>query len=242
MKNILIIIAILTTITVQGQQLEIGFNTGLSYTKVSEEPLAWGGALLTKVNDSWIDYKRLSAATEFYVRRQHKNWFYQVGIQNIQFGYHEHDAISTEINENNEIVSYWRGVMKFNFSYLHLPLRLGYRINCRRLKILPSIGVSPGLLLAQNVVMVDHPNPDLREGKPEGVEKFNFNVLAGLGLMYELNEKFDLQMNFTRQIGLKNMSNEMYYPNSYFFHRGSFLTLGLNYKINKKSKSEEHES
>lgn len=238
MNNSLTIIALLTTMTVQGQELEIGLNTGLSYTKVSEKPLAWGGALLTKVNDSWIDYKRLSIPTEIYLRRQHKHWFYQVGIQNIQFGYHEQDAIFTVTNENNEIESYWRGVMKYNFSYLHVPLKFGYRVNCGRLRISPSIGVSPGLLLAHHVVMVDHPIPDLRKGKPEGVEKFNFNVIAGLGLMYELNEKFDLQMNFTRQIGLKNMSNERYFPNSYFFHRGSFLTLGLNYKINKKSNSE----
>jgi hypothetical protein len=237
MKNILTIIALLTTLTVQGQQLEIGLNTGPSYTKISTDPLILRG-YSSRINGSLLDLKRLSLASEIYLRRQHKHWFYQVGIQNIQFGYHARDVGFSVVNENNEIESYWRGVMKYNFSYLHLPLRLGYRINFNRLKVSPSVGASPGLLLAHNVVMVDHPNPDLRKGKPEGVEKFNFNVLADLGLMYELNQNFDLQMNFTRQIGLKNMSNERYFPNSYFFHRGSFLTLGLNYKINKKSNSE----
>ena len=237
MKNILIIIALLTTMTVQGQQLEIGLNSGLSYTKISTDPLILRGYYSSRINGSLLDLKRLSLASEIYLRRQHKRWFYQIGIQNIQFGYHaQHVKISEYLGDNR--YSYWKGIQKRNDSYLHLPLRLGYKTGGKKLKCIFNFGASPGYLLSSRNHYVDYPNSLYRKTKLERVEKFNFNVLAGLGLMYELNENFDIQMQFSRQIGLINLIDEKNYPNNYSYHRGSFLTLGINYKINKKSKSE----
>lgn len=216
MKTVLLLIGLIVTIAVQGQQLEIGVNTGLSNTNIR--------GLIAARN---------SITADVFLRRQHRHWFYQAGIQSIQFGSHLKDHSFLVFQEEGPH-RFVKGTVKYNFSYLHLPLSIGYRMGQKRLKFITCTGVSPGLLLHHVVVHENHPDPTYRRATPSGVGRFNVNWLLGLGASYDLNETMGVQVMYTGQSGFTDLSNDIFFPGSSFRHIGSFFTIGLKYDISRK--------
>lgn len=107
------------------------------------------------------------------------------------------------------------GSLNQNFGYIEVPVEIEYNLIDKKVG-LKVIGGASSLFLDENSVSVNGQNGSIELGESNNLESLSFTTNIGMGVDYQLNDKFKLNLEPTFKYQLNSFSNTSG-VNPYFF-------------------------
>ena len=107
------------------------------------------------------------------------------------------------------------GSLSQNFGYIEVPVEIEYSLIDKKVG-LKVIGGASSLFLDENSVSVNGQNGSIELGESNNLESLSFTMNIGMGVDYQLNDKFKLNLEPTFKYQLNSFSNTSG-VNPYFF-------------------------
>ncbi len=107
------------------------------------------------------------------------------------------------------------GSLSQNFGYIEVPVEIEYSLIDKKVG-LKVIGGASSLFLDENSVSVNGQNGSIELGESNNLESLSFTTNIGMGVDYQLNDKFKLNLEPTFKYQLNSFSNTSG-VNPYFF-------------------------
>lgn len=222
MKNLCLLILILSSFKVVGQSHLVGLKGGTNWTSISSYNFA-----------SQISFKRgiTSGLTYDYLFGTH----FSVGSDFIynQRGF-TNDIVFTDIFGNPTGEKF---TTQFNYDYLSLPLKAGFNIGTTFYGF-TTIGVIPSILILSNIInptfdFYGELNGSERIDMTNRVSKFDFAGFAEIGCGYKFKNSLWLYTSFLYQNSFTSITNSNYFPTSKIRHNGITLAIGVKLALTK---------
>jgi Outer membrane protein beta-barrel domain len=128
------------------------------------------------------------------------------------------------------------------YNYLTVPIALRKHFGRKKVFFI-NAGAFFGYLLKQNEIITG--TPPLQPSNTNNTNRFkhvDFGVSGGLGLLLALNSTTELSVEIRNNLGLQNLSKLPVINNDAIKSNATYLLIGLNRKINTKSKPKEKPS
>lgn len=221
MKSSILIFFIFLSLKGVGQTQYLGLQGGFTQSNVS-------GKLFLENNG---DRKAWSGGLTYQLQFDN-NFTLGSGISFFQKGFYNDIVDSDEMGNPQEPLG---GRSYFNYHYLSVPLTAGYRVG-KKIGGFMSLGMVPSILIHANVRnsgiegIID-PQKILVTDR---VSKFDFGVIGELGILYKLSSSMLISTAFCYQQSIISITNENYFPGKKVRHYGTTLSIGVQYKLNKK--------
>jgi len=226
MKKIILIIAILYSNRIYCQNHNVGIKIGSSITNVTKQRFVSSTDNRFGLNFCFT-YEHLSKK------------YFSIGTEIVynQKGFRTDNNFTDD--KGNPIGK--KSTTKFNYDYITVPIKVGLNYG-NKLYGFTNIAIAASKLIdAKTIVPVI--NSDLEvigtqtSNLTKYVRKFDIggNVEFGIGLKFR--NKFRVFTSFAYQHSFIPFSNSKYFSNSNLLHNGKVFSIGLNYKLIRKEKS-----
>ena len=216
MKNILLIILIIATLKVAGQNHLIGVKGGVNSTNITSSNF---------ISQSDSRTGLTAGLTYEFLFKKH----FSIGADLIynQRGF-TNDLVFTDNLGNPTGEKY---TSKFNYDYISLPIKTGFNIGTK-LYGFTNIGVIPSLLVNAKTITPTFDTDAKFTGNEtfdvtNRVSKFDFAGLVEIGGGYKFKGRYWLFTSFSYQHSFTTITNSEYFANSKIRHNGMALTIGL---------------
>lgn len=223
MKNKILILLIISTLNVVGQNHFIGVNCGINQTNITSNNF---------INKSDNRTGLLAGITYEYLFKEH----FSIGadLNYNQRGFTNEVVFADNLgNLTGEKFTYI-----FNYDYFSIPIKIGFNIG-NKFYGFTNVGVIPSILVGAKTT-----SPILdKNGKVSGIEifdvtsivsKVDFAGLIEIGGGYKFDNRFCLISTFSYQPSFTTIANEEYFANSNIRFKGMTLSLGLKYQLTSK--------
>jgi len=223
MKNLLFIILTLATFNVVGQNHLVGFKGGVSLTNISA----------SNFQGEYDDRTGIMGGLSYeYLLNDH----FSMGTDVIynQRGFRSDFIFMDELgNQTGE-----KAIFKFNYDYLSLPLKAGYRTD-DKLYTFANIGLVPSILTNAKTVMPlfdENMNADGNEtiDITDKVAKFDLAALAEIGVGYSFRDRCWLYSSCGYLHSFTTITNDHYFADSKISHNGLAFSIGIKYALKNK--------
>ncbi len=139
-----------------------------------------------------------------------------------------YDTSYYNIIDTSKYLTYYQNINKY--SYLEIPLSVGYAINISKLTLRPTVGALVGIMLnakGNGISMEDHNRVYNMSDLDLPFLNIQVSLLMGLGIEYQLQNNFSL---FIQPYYRRNISS-IYKPDCYLDKRfsGIGVSFGLSY-------------
>lgn len=219
MKNLLLIIIALTSISVKGQSL-IGIKGGLNLTDISSD-------IFTE-NSSRTGFSGGLTYEHFLTNK------ISIGADFVynQRGYNS--KIFYRDPMNNPLGT---GTIESNYDYLSLPIKAGV-IFGGKIYGFGNIGLVPSIIVnAKTKIPGFKYNGYEYNGETidftDSVNKFDLAGLLEIGINYKLKDKYWLFCSLAYQYSFTTITNADYFAGDKMKHYGLTMSLGVKYKLTK---------
>jgi hypothetical protein len=222
MKNRLLFILTLTTLTVTGQNHFLGVKGGANLSEVYASNF---------INDrNYATGIALGLTYQYRLKRQFTvgaDLFYnQLGFStNIRFS----DELGNPTGTNL--------ISKHNFDYVSMPLKVGINFG-KKVYGFSNIGLTPQILINAKTIApaFDFEGvffPSETSNVTNKVNKFDLGAFAEIGGGYKLNERLWMFSSFSYYHSFTSFTNTAYYESSTVRHYAMTLQFGLKYALAK---------
>ena len=147
---------------------------------------------------------------------------YDTGSENIRIASNSKNSPASPVfdgQENGFVPSLnmprENGSLSQNFGYIEVPVEIEYNLIDKKIG-LKLIGGASSLFLDENSVSVNGQNGTIELGESNNLESLSFTTNIGMGIDYQLNDKFRLNLEPTFKYQLNSFSNTNG-VNPYFF-------------------------
>jgi hypothetical protein len=125
--------------------------------------------------------------------------------------------------------------LDFNFRYLSLPMKVGYRVGTKAMGFL-NLGICPSMLLEAKwkVPAFDshgNVNGTAYVNETDKVNKYDFAGFIEAGGGYLLKERYFVFSSLSYQQSFTSLSNPNYFASQTIRHYGVMLALGFKYRL-----------
>ena len=219
MKRILIVLLLVFTSPVFGQNHFLGLKSGINWTNVNS-------SLNFNTN------KRTTANIGItYLYRVNKNFHLGTDLLLYPKGF----TTSVEFTDENGYPLDYNKVY-FKYNYLTLPLKAGYSIG-NKIAGFVNFGIVPSYLIS-----AEHTFPSL-DNNPDGetidvtdlVNKFDFAGMIELGGSYKTNDWLNIFVSLNYQHSFTSITNNEYLADSEVKNFGISLSFGIWFALQKKT-------
>jgi hypothetical protein len=224
MKKLAVIVLMIISINASAQIRHIGISAGLGLTGIAKTNSQF-------FNDAETRQGLSAGLTYEYTLKN--NISISAGITYNQRGF----RIPYDLKDNagNPIVE--DEAIKFNYDYLSLPLKAGYRFGDKVFGF-GNIGIVPAFLVNAKQFHPGYKTDAVQVGAEtvdvsEYVSKFDFATLIEIGAGYNINEKYSVNTTVTYQRSLSTFSTYDYFEDDHLRHTGLTLSIGVRYRLTK---------
>jgi hypothetical protein len=222
MKQLAAIILMIISISASGQIRHIRINAGLGLTNIDKKEFF----------DDTETRQGLSVGLTYEYTFKN-NISIIAGMTYDQRGF----RVPYNLRDNTGITIVEGETIKFNYDYLSLPLKAGYRFG-EKVYGFGNVGIVPALLINAKQF---HPGykTDFEEREAETVDvtkyvsKFDFATLVEIGAGYNLNAEYNIFASVTYQRSISTFTNDEYFDNGDLRHTGLTLSVGVKYRLTK---------
>ncbi len=235
MKNIFFSTLFLFSLSLLGQNNQIGIKGGLNMTNVTTKNFLNDNIDRTGYSCG-LTYEHLFKKGTLSAKGHPGNSSQAFGLDIIytQRGF-ENDIIFTD-NYGNPTGIKRRSF--YNYDYISIPIKVGFNIG-NKLYFFTNIGACPSILIKATT---ETPSVDAM-GNVTGtatfdvtanVSKFDFAAFAEMGIGFKFKDRLWLFSSFTYQRSFTTISNTNYFAGSKILHYGKTISIGLKYSLKKE--------
>jgi len=215
------------------KHLNFSFETGLNCSKLTSRP---------SYND--VSYSRDTTFTTEITHSGYYNYF-EIQILNLDSLLENDDSIYITIHDSifipttdtivKPVINIKNNISKTktynSYSYIELPLIMGYTFSQGKLSLTLRAGVIAGLLTKTSGYL---PNPYSEFGKVEvdnnTVRKLLFSGIIGLEMAYNVSDKISITLSPLYKFSLTSVNKNDFIVDEKF--KNTTLKLGIKYKLN----------
>ena len=226
MRQVFILILILTSSQVSGQTSLVGIKIGAIKANVRSKELSKMNYLIAVSGGSTFDYflnKHFSLGADFI--------YEQRGFSN--------DIIFTD-DQGNPIDQ--KATIKFWYEYYSIPIKVGFKFG-NKLYGYSNIGIIPSFLInAETKVPVIKSQNEVSTSEwvvsnvTKSVTRFDMSTFFEIGLGYKLKNNLWPYTSCSFQNSFTQFSNAKYFSSSELKHYGMIWSVGLKCKLSKEKK------
>ncbi len=221
MKNRILIILMVLSVSIFGQNHLIGVKGGGNRTNVKgSDPFSLEIEARTGLNVGLV-----------YENQIKRNLSLGLELLYTQKGY-KSDILFT--NAAGKLTDE-KGIISFNYDYLVLPIKCGSRIEKGKFSGFVDVGIVPGTLISAKVLIPKSSNSDetIEVSLIDQSTKFYLGGLFAAGVGYRLANKYLIFSSFSYHFGLNSASLKKNLWGTDLKHIGCSFSVGIKYIIKK---------
>ena len=221
-KQLLILLFIITSSNIYGQDYYIGVFTGYKNSNIRSD-------IFENSNS------RKSIEMGLSLERNHNKTLHsEIGLHYSQKGFVTDEQLTDLTGQPlGELAK-----THFNYNYLSIPIKVGYNYG-NRISGFINIGVSPSLLLNSKLKIeaIEDIMEEVSVSTTESVSKFDIGGMVELGGKYQLSKSWYIFTSVELESSFISITNEDYFKEESIKHYGINLRLGLKYALLNKTGS-----
>ncbi|MCP4164196.1 MAG: PorT family protein [Deltaproteobacteria bacterium] len=124
------------------------------------------------------------------------------------------------------------GSLKLDFNYVDVPLKVNLYLTTKELRFFLSTGISGNIFITRKPKAIINGKNTETNSSRAGFSAFNFSVLAGFGIDYELSKKLNLRFQPQYQRFITSILDESIFNEGLNEHLYSYgINLDIYYKF-----------
>lgn len=215
MRTLVISILFVLTLPVFGQNQSFGLKSGISLNNANSKEFL----------DNTGNRLGFTFGLTYEVELK-KQIFVGADFLYSQKGFTDETALVT-----NQGVILGEKTSRFNYDYLSIPVKAGYKKG-GRLNGSACLGFVPSILLKNEIISPTADNNSIISTTKK-VNLFDFAGLVELMAEYELNTNLILFTSLSYQQSFTSITNSEYFSGSEVRHYGELLSFGIKYRLKK---------
>ncbi|MEN8929343.1 MAG: porin family protein [Flavobacteriales bacterium] len=221
MKKTYLLLLSLVSFSLYGQTQLIGLKSGTSFTNINYENYP---------DDNNTRNGFLAGLTYGF---QFENKFQlELELCYLQKGFRSEIIFTNETG----IPTGEQYIYDFNYDYLSIPIKGGYRIG-NKFSGFINLGLVPSFLLNATYEIPAIRNlPEEKGNNTDVVNKFDLGGLIELGTSYKLGDQFLIFTTVGYQQSVTSITNDSYYKDSKIKHFGVSIAAGIMFSLPQKIK------
>ena len=224
MSRLFFIVLLLMSINTYGQEQSIDIRGGIVFSNKSSDDFLNGS-----------EFRRGFLTGFNYEYHFSNNYSIGLGFIFNQRGF----SISSEFTDVYGNPTGGQSELKFNYSYLNLPIKGGYSIG-DRLQAFFNIGFSPNILIEAKHVSPSYEVNDMYFEKEtydvrNKVSDLSLSGLVEMGASYKISD-ITLFTSIVYSHDITTFSNDDYFRNTNLRHIGLSFSVGLKYRIKNNNR------
>jgi len=160
-----------------------------------------------------------------------KHFICQTGISSTTFGEDFNYTVNTYNIDSSEIISYTNYNKTNKYTYLEIPIILGYKFNKDKISIYTKTGVMFGILIKAKGFTVDSNNKDVIYAidKNNNFTNPSYTLVVGAGVNIPIKSRINIFIEPLYRYNLKSIYNDTYCSSLKFKTWG--ITLGVRFNL-----------
>lgn len=220
MKKVLLLMMVLATICVIGQNHLLGIKGGIGLTNISENNFP--GDYSNRIGS-------MGGLTYEYLLSEQ----FSLGADLLfnQRGFRSYLIFTDDLgNPTGE-----KALFKDNYNYLSLPLKAGFKTNSK-IYTFANIGLVPSVLTCAEIIQPQfdaalHVNGHETIEFTDRATKFDMAAMAEIGAGTKFKERYWMYASFGYQHSFTTITNDIYFTTSKIWHKGMTFSLGIMYAL-----------
>ncbi|OFY32366.1 MAG: hypothetical protein A2X01_15215 [Bacteroidetes bacterium GWF2_35_48] len=218
----LLIIGTITSLSLHSQTHHqmIGFKAGALYSNINEDDDTF-----QIFKDSKYKFGFGSNITYDYQMDDHS--VIVTGLGYIQRGFYTMIVFTNEFGK-----TIGDGKIYYNYDYIEIPIKIKYQFG-DKFKFYGFLGIAPNYLIKSNyhIPAIGNTVPEHTENTTNDVAKIDFTGEIGLGISYDIDEKFKIGLDFSYNHGTMTVTTKKYFDGIELVHYNFESMIGVQYVI-----------
>jgi len=217
-KTNLVILFMLVSVAVFGQNHIIGLRSGIGLTNVKSD-ISHTQSLISANLGMTYNY------------RMADKWNLGIGLHYNRKGFNsDYNKLIFNTNSIGNVIGS-KDPVDLKAYYLSIPISIGVQ-GTQTIAGFCNLAIAPSFLIdaketdvTQNYITID---------VSDKVTKFDFVGLLEIGTLYQPESSMEISLSLSYQQGFKKVTNSDYYIQSNVYHYGFLLSIGIKYDITKE--------